>query len=205
MRRILLPLALVVLAAAPAAAQVGDSVLAVRPGDVMRLNVWRMPEFSGDFPLGNDGRVLHPLLTTVQVVGRTPEQVRAQLREVLLRYERDPQFVFGFLYRVGLSGAFRLPNLYTLPPETTLLQATAAGGGAEVDARLDRVELLRDGQVLIVDLENPSPEVAAMRIRSGDLLRVSQRRSGFRDAVSLTASLTAALAAIFAAVSAASN
>src|SRR5687768_2121930 len=157
MRRLLLPLTLVFLAATPAAAQSVDSVVAVRPGDVMRLNVWRMAEFSGDFPLGADGSVQHPLLTGVQVVGRTPTQIRAQLREVLLRYERDPQFVFDFMYRVGLSGAFRLPNLYTLPPETTLLQATAAGGGADADARLDRVELLRDGQVIILNLANPTP------------------------------------------------
>jgi polysaccharide export outer membrane protein len=193
MRRFLLPL-LFALCAAPAAAQ--DTTTAVRPADVIRLSVWRQAEFTGEFPIAPDGTILHPLLSEVRVVGRTREQVRAQLREVLLRYENDPQFVFDYLYRVGVTGEVRLPNLYPLPPETTIAQAVAAAGGAAEFGRLESVRLIRGGRETILNLRDPTPEVSEMRIRSGDEIRVTRRGASWRDYVGLGASLVAAVASV---------
>jgi polysaccharide export outer membrane protein len=197
MRRLLLTL-LLALAAAPAAAQ--DTTAAVRPSDAIRLSVWRQPEFSGEFPIAPDGTILHPLLSQVRVVGRTREQVRTQLREVLQQFERDPQFVFDYLYRVGVTGEVRLPNLYNLPPETTIGQAVAAAGGVAEYGRLDQVRLLRGGRETILDLRNPSLEISEMRIRSGDQIRVPRRGAGWRDLVGLGASMVAAVASVVAAI-----
>jgi protein involved in polysaccharide export with SLBB domain len=197
-----LPLVLLLLAAllthsGTTAAQEPPSI---RPGDVVRLAVWRLPEFSGDFTVAPDGTLLHPLLTEVRVVGRTRSEVQRDLREVLLRYENDPQLVFDYLYRVSVTGEVRLPGLYTLPPETTLGQALAAGGGATDLGRLDAVLLLRGGTETVLDLRNPSSEVAEMRIRSGDHLRVARRGAGVRDLLGLAASMVAAVASVVAAL-----
>lgn len=199
MRRILLLLLLALACAAPAGAQ-QDTTAAVRAADMVRLAVWRMPEFSGDFPVAPDGTIQHPLLTEVRVVGRTRAQVREQLREVLLRYENDPQFVFDYLYRVAVTGEVRLPNLYSLPPETTLAQAVAAAGGVSEFGRLGDVRLIRGGQEMVLDLRNPSPEVMEMRVRSGDQLRVLRRGSSFREYLQLTASIVAAVGSVVAAI-----
>lgn len=197
MRR-LLPLLLVLVLAVPAAAQ--DTVAAVRPADVVRISVWRMPEFTGEFPVAPDGSILHPLLTEVQVVGRTRDEVRQQLRQVLLRYERDPQFVFDYLYRVAVTGEVRLPNLYSLPPETSIAQAVAAAGGVSEFGRLNDVRLMRGGREMTLDLRNPSPEVMEMRVRSGDQIRVLRRGSSARDFIGLGAGLVAAVASVIAAI-----
>ena len=37
----------------------GDSLL--RPGDALRITVWRQPEFSGDFVVNPDSTIGHPL------------------------------------------------------------------------------------------------------------------------------------------------
>jgi polysaccharide export outer membrane protein len=201
MRRFLLPLLLALClapAAVPAAAQ--DTTAAVRPADVIRLTVWRQAELTGEFPIAPDGTILHPLLSEVRVVGRTRDQVRAQLREVLLRYENDPQFVFDYLYRVGVTGEVRLPNLYTLPPETTIAQAVAAAGGAAEFGRLEQVRLMRGGREVILDLRNPTPEVSEMRIRSGDQIRLDRRGAGWREFVGLGASIIAAIASVVGAI-----
>jgi protein involved in polysaccharide export with SLBB domain len=197
MRRLLL-LLLLALCAAPAAAQ--DTTTAVRPADVIRLSVWRQPEFTGEFPIAPDGTILHPLLTEVRVVGRTREQVREQMRQVLQRYETDPNFVFDYLYRIGVTGEVRLPNLYNLPPETTILQAVAAAGGVSEFGVISQVRLIRGGRETILDLRNPAPELAEMRIRSGDQIRVPRRGATWRDLVGLGASLVAAVAAVVAAI-----
>jgi protein involved in polysaccharide export with SLBB domain len=199
MRRILTALLLALACAAPAAAQT-DTTAAVRPADLVRLAVWRMPEFSGEFPVAPDGTIQHPLLTEVRVVGRTRDEVRRQLREVLLRYENDPQFVFDYLYRVAVTGEVRLPNLYSLPPETSIAQAVAAAGGLSEFGRLQDVRLIRGGQEIILDLRNPSPEVMEMRIRSGDQIRVHRRGTSALQYVGLTASVVAAVAGVVAAI-----
>lgn len=195
--RLLLCVLLLLAASGPAAAQEPSSI---RPGDVVRLSVWRLPEFTGEYPVAPDGTILHPLLTEVRVVGRSREDVHRQLREVLLRYENDPQLVFDYLYRVSVTGEVRLPGLYSLPPETTLAQAIAAGGGVSERGRLDAVRLLRGGTERILDLRNPSPELAEMRIHSGDQLRVVARGASFRDYLGLGASMVGAVASVVAAL-----
>lgn len=198
MRRILVCL-LALLFALPAAAQAGDT-LAARPGDVFRLVVWRQAEFTGEFPIAPNGTVLHPLLTDVRVVGTTRQQIAEQLREVLAQYERQPQFVFDFLYRVGVGGEVRLPNLYNLNPETTLVQAVAAAGGATDMARLDRAVLYRDGREVQVNLLRPTPEVTAMRVRSGDQIRIPRQGSPLRDYLGIGASIVAAASSLLGAI-----
>ena len=204
MRRLLLPLLLALAGALPAAAQT-DTTAAVRPADLVRLSVWRMPEFSGDFPVAPDGTIQHPLLTEVRVVGRPRDEVRRQLREVLLRYENDPQFVFDYLYRVAVTGEVRLPNLYSLPPETTIPQAIAAAGGLSEFGRINDVRLVRGGQETILDLRDPASPVMEMRVRSGDQIRVLRRGSSFRDYLGLTASIVAAVGSVVAAIVAVTN
>ena len=198
MRRPLSLLLLALACAVPAAAQ--DTIAAVRPADVVRLSVWRMPEFTGEFPVAPDGSILHPLLTEVRVVGRTRDDVRNQLRQVLLRYEREPQFVFDYLFRVAVTGEVRLPNLYSLPPETSIAQALAAAGGVSEFGRLHDVRLIRGGRELVLDLRNPSPDVMEMRVRSGDQIRVLRRGSSARDFIGLGAGLVAAVASVIAAI-----
>src|ERR1700736_1850648 len=39
------------------------------PGDVVRIVVWRKPEFSGDFVVAPDSSITHPLYREVKVVG----------------------------------------------------------------------------------------------------------------------------------------
>ena len=204
MRRLLALVLLALACAAPAAAQ-ADTTAAVRPADMVRLTVWRMPEFTGEFPVGADGTIQHPLLTEVRVVGRPRDDVRRQLREVLLRYENDPQFVFDYLYRVAVTGEVRLPNLYSLPPETSIGQAIAAAGGMSEFGRLNDVRLVRNGQEMVLDLRNPAGPVMEMRIRSGDQIRVLRRGSSFRDYLGLTASIVAAVGSVVAAIVAVAN
>jgi protein involved in polysaccharide export with SLBB domain len=159
-----------------------------------------MPEFSGEFPVAQDGTLQHPLLTQVRVVGRTREDVRRQVREVLLRYENDPQFVFDYLYRVAVTGEVRLPNLYSLPSETSIPQAIAAAGGLAEFGRINDVRLIRGGQEMVLDLRDPASPVMDMRIRSGDQIRVPRRGSSIRDYLGLTASIVAAVGSVVAAI-----
>lgn len=195
MRRLLLLLALLATSALPAAAaaQAADSA-SLRPGDVIRLAVWRQPDFSGEFAIGPEGTVQHPLLADVVVAGVPRTVVRERLARALARYERDPSFVFEFLYRIPVGGEVRQPSLYTLTPETTVSQAVAAAGGVSELGRLEQVHLLRGTSELVLNLRDPAQ--AATRVRSGDKIRVGRRSNVLRDNVGPAAAIIGAAAAL---------
>jgi polysaccharide export outer membrane protein len=177
--------------AAPAASGEG-----LNPGDQVRVLVWRKPELSGDFSIAPNGTITHPLYRSVQVTGVPLSVVEERLRTFLLQYETNPQFVIQPLVRIIVGGEVRAPNLYSVPPETTIAQAVALAGGMTDRGRLDRVRVVRAGQEILVDLTRPDASAAQLQIRSGDQISVARRASAFRDVVSPAASLVGALAAI---------
>ena len=76
----------------------------LRPGDVLRVTVWRQPDFSGEYAINPDSTVAHPLLQAVRVGGVPLSVVRARLRDFLLAYEQNPHFVVEPLYPVVVAG-----------------------------------------------------------------------------------------------------
>src|SRR5688572_5924286 len=71
------------------------------PGDSVRIVVWRKPEMSGDFIVGPDGTITHPLYRSVRVAGIPFSTAEANVRNFLARFEQDPQFVVEPLVRVA--------------------------------------------------------------------------------------------------------
>jgi polysaccharide export outer membrane protein len=196
MRRIISLLALVLAALAlPRGARAQAEPTYLQPGDQIHLVVFRQPEFTGDFMVSAEGTIQHPLLADVSVVDASRSVIRERLRAALARYERDPSFVFDFLYRVAVWGEVRQPNLLRLPPQTTIAEAIAAAGGATENAALNRVFLRREGRETQVDLQGGA-DGAGMRIRSGDQIRVPRRANVLRDYVGPFASMVGAVAAV---------
>src|SRR3954467_9544764 len=117
--------------AAPAQspAPISESV-SLAPGDSIRVVVWRKPEMSGDFIVGPDGTITHPLYQAVRVGGIPFATAQVNLRNFLARFEQDPQFVAEPLVRIAISGEVGRPAVYALRPETSIAEAVAGGGGA---------------------------------------------------------------------------
>src|SRR5687767_6498171 len=64
----------------------------LKPGDLLRITVWRKPEYSGEFGIATDGTVLHPLYRNMRVAGVSMAELEARFREYLKGLEADPQF-----------------------------------------------------------------------------------------------------------------
>ena len=156
------------------------------PGDSVRITVWRKPEFSGDFIVGSDGSITHPLYRTVRVAGVPFTTAEANVRSFLTRFEQDPQFVVEPLVRVAVSGEVGRPHVFAVRPETSIADAVAQAGGPNQFAKRDQVRVLRrdpDGgqRELYVNLLDPVGGSATARVRSGDQIVVERRRSFFRE------------------------
>ena len=189
---------LVVLAVAKLPAQgagtVPDQVL--RPGDAVRITVWRKAEMSGEFSIAPDGGIRHPLYRGVNIGGLAVASAEARVRTFLATLEETPQFVFEPLFRVLVTGEVRDPGMLLLDQGTLVVQAVATAGGPTDRARTDRVRLLRGGTVTVIDLAKPEQGLAQMPIQSGDQIYVERRSAVFRDFVLPVVSIIGSAAAI---------
>ncbi|HVH68412.1 MAG TPA: SLBB domain-containing protein [Gemmatimonadales bacterium] len=185
---------------ASGAAQARAEQAVLRPGDMLRITVWRHPEMSGEFTVAPDSALVHPLYQTVKVAGAPLPTVRERLRGLLTTYEQGVEFVVEPLFAVTVAGEVRQPNLYQLPQGTTFAQAIARAGGPTELGRLDKVHVIRRDSAMDIDLARGYSRYERLPIASGDQVLVA-RRSSFnvlRDVVYPLASLTAAVAAVLA-------
>lgn len=155
-------------------------------GDSVRITVWRKPEFSGDFIVGPDGSITHPLYRAVRVGGVPFTTAESNVRTFLARFEQDPQFVIEPLVRVAVSGEVGRPQVFAVRPETSIAEAVAQAGGPNQFGKRDRVRVLRrepDGgqREMFVNLLDPAGGSSSVRVHSGDQIVVDRRKSFFRD------------------------
>ena len=174
--------------------------LELRPGDALRVTVWRHLELSGEFVVAPDSTLVHPVYQTIKVAGVPFPEVKERLRRLLSTYEQDVQLVIEPLFPVTVAGEVRLPSLYRLPQGTTFSQAIAQAGGLTELGRLDKVRVIRRDSVMTLDLTGGYARYEGVPIASGDQILVA-RRTGFnllRDVLYPVTSLTAAVAAVLA-------
>jgi len=168
----------------------------LRPGDVIRIQVWRQPELSGDFFITEGGYIGHPLYRSIYAIARPVREVQESLRLFLLEFESEPNFVVEAFFQVAVGGQVRQPNVHALRPGTTVAEAVARAGGVTEQGRLDRVILRRDGREFRVDLTDAAGAMRLTTIRSGDEIVVLERRSWFRAYVLPTISVAGSIASI---------
>ena len=172
------------------------------PGDSVRIVVWRKPEMSGDFIVGPDGTITHPLYRAVRVAGIPFGTAEANVRNFLARFEQDPQFVIEPLVRVAVSGEVGRPQVYAVRPETSIADAVALAGGPKETGRREKVRVLRQDasgrqRELYVNLLEPEGTAAATRVHSGDQIVVDKKRSFFRDIFMPTIGVIGSAASIY--------
>jgi polysaccharide export outer membrane protein len=151
------------------------------PGDAVRINVWRMPEMSGEFEVDAAGRLLHPLYDSVKVTEVPLSVAQTRLAAVLEQQQAGAQFTLQPLLRVAVEGEVQRPSIDRHPPETTIAQAIALSGGPTDRGSLERVRLVRGSTVTRLDLRNPAGAELHLPIRSGDRIIIDRRGRTFGD------------------------
>lgn len=192
-----LAVALVALSAATSLEAQSPDGRTLLPGDQIRITVWRKPEMSCDCTVAGNGTVIHPLYREVAVAGVSLNVVEERLRAYLTRYEQNPQFVIEPLVKIVVGGEVRTPNIYSVPPETTISQAIALAGGTTERGQLHKVKVIRDRQEIRLDITRPDSDTAMLQIRSGDQILVGRRGSSPLELIAPISSTIAAGAAIY--------
>ncbi len=185
-----------------AAGQAGTAASGVlSPGDSVRISVWRSPELSGDFVVGSDGSITHPLYRTVKVAGLPTATVEANLGRFLAGFQTSPQFVVEPLIRVAVTGEVTRPTVFALRPQTTVSEAVARAGGLNqfgrpTNVRLRRTDASGKPREYYFDLNDPTDPVGSNPVHSGDLIVVERKRNLFRELVIPAVGLVGSVASI---------
>lgn len=166
-----------VVGAQPAAVTVRtavDTAAALRPGDVVRLRIWREPDLSGDFAVNESGVVVLPKVGPLQVTSEDPRSLKTRLVKAYEVYLNQVSIDVVLLRRVQVLGAVRNPGLYQVAPTMVLSDLLALAGGSTSQGNLKGVQLLRNGRKLR-DALSPSDSVGSASIRSGDQIYVPEK------------------------------
>ncbi len=115
----------------------GDYVVGAQ--DVLTVLVWSHAELSGKFNVEADGTVKLPLIDRVKVAGLTPRRIEEAIATQLIQgYLKNPQVSVTVeqykSQRVFVQGEVRLPGVYTLSGDTTLVEVLTRAGLVTPDA-----------------------------------------------------------------------
>jgi protein involved in polysaccharide export with SLBB domain len=124
-----------------------------------------------------DGNVYLPFLGAVRVTGVLGDELRRQIREGYQAAQRNAVVTVTPLYRIGVTGSVRQPGLLLVPPTDGFFDVIAMAGGFDMRAVTNKVSVVRDGQVIMLNAEeaikkgNTLP-LDALSLRSGDQIIV---------------------------------
>ena len=167
------------------------SPLAIRPGDVIRIQVWGHDELSGEFPVDENYNLLFPLVGSINVKNVTVGQLRDRLNADLSQLLQRPFFTLTPLFRVAVIGEVMKPGLYSVDPTLTVLDLLALAGGPTRQANQKKMQLIRGGKALRVSMDPSAIANSTLRelgVRSGDEL-VMPRAFLTRDDLGLILSI----------------
>jgi polysaccharide export outer membrane protein len=146
----------------------------LQPGDRIRLRVWREADMSDEFRVNTDGTVVFPRLGVRTVIGKEPGTLMRELMEDYGRVLRTPAIEITFLRRINVGGSVQRPGVYYIDPTMTVQDVLLEAGGATPLGRTDRIELIRDGELIEAKLRQDI-QLVESPIRSGDQLFVPER------------------------------
>jgi polysaccharide export outer membrane protein len=119
-----------------AGANAGVRDYRIGPNDTLDINVFQISELTRTVHVDSTGKILLPLLGSVQASGRTPDELSGDIATELKKsYMKDPQVTVAVKeaqsQRVTVDGAVMQPGVYPLTGRTTLLQAVSLAKGPD--------------------------------------------------------------------------
>ncbi len=117
------------------------------PDDAVEINVMRHPEFSGVYPINQEGKLQYKFVGDIDVSGMTKQQLEQRIREALSTYVNAPQVdvtitnyrskVFYMLGEVGAPGKY-----YMRAEAITIREALCEAGLPTTAAAMRKCRLI---------------------------------------------------------------
>jgi len=119
------------------------------PSDVLRINVWKTPDLSGEATVRPDGTISLPLIGDLRAGGRTSSQIRAEIAQRMVTFVKDESAIVTVSvltinsYRFVVSGNVEKAGAYSANHYVTVSEAIALAGGPNRFATPDETVIIR--------------------------------------------------------------
>lgn len=158
--------------------------------DEIQVSVWKNPDLSITVPVRPDGMISMPLAGDVRAGGRTPEEVAADIENILSQFLREPKVAVivanlrshEYLSRIRVTGSIETPNSMTYRQGMTVLDAVLEAGGTTEFSASNKAKLYRKGAegALIIDVRlgdilTKGDLTTNYALQPGDVITVPER------------------------------
>lgn len=167
-----------------------DDIYLLGPGDLISINVFNVPEYSGEQQVLANGNINLPAVGQLSVAGLTLPQAEQAISDIYRARVRYPQITVSLLtprqLRVAISGEIHRPGVYTMPVGEagqfpTLVNAIQLAGGLTQAADVQQVSVQRQGAN--GHMQQVTSNLSAL-IDQGDLRQDLPLRDG--DSITIT-------------------
>jgi polysaccharide biosynthesis/export protein len=159
------------------------------PGDRLRVDIFNVPEYSGEFYVLGDGAINLPVVGAIPVQGLTIQKASGLLTAYFSRYVKRPIVTISVLaprpVQFAIAGEVTRAGSYTIPFTAenrkfpSISQAIQLAGGTTQTANLRQVQVRRaaTGRIVTVNLfdvlqrGNTSQDIT---LRDGDTIYISR-------------------------------
>ena len=146
----------------------------LQAGDIISIQVFDEPELTMDATVGQSGAINYSYLGTLEVSGRSPEQLTEDITEKLRDgYLKNPSVNITVLkYRsFFVDGEVNRPGSYGYEPGLTLAKAVSLAGGLTDRASRRKIFLTRD----VDGNKNRYRVELSQSIEPGDVIEIEER------------------------------
>lgn len=118
--------------------KMADSQFGVRIGSVLNIEVFKEKELSGEYRVGETGKIIFPLIGEIQAADLSTEMFRQSLVEAMRKYIKEPMISVSLVkdkLEIGYDVVLVLGQVKTqgaqpmTPAGSSLLKAIAQAGG----------------------------------------------------------------------------
>jgi len=131
----------------PSAGTLQDEGYLLGAGDVIQVDIFDVPEYSGAYTIQADGNLNLPLVGLISVKGLTLPQASSALSRAMAPIVRRPIVTVNLTTpratKVAITGAITRPGVYTLEAFTNLTTALQQAGGVTPSADLTQIQVRR--------------------------------------------------------------
>jgi polysaccharide export outer membrane protein len=181
--RILLVIAMYLMALCVDARAVAAEDYVLQPGDQLTISVWKEADLSTDVFVRPDGGISLPLAGDIHAAGRTVEAVRQEINQRLSKYISSPTVAVIVKQALGnqifVIGKVNKPGEYPVNRPVDVMQALSIAGGTTPFAAINSISILRrDGDHQLTlrfrysDVEHGHNLEQNILLRSGDTVVV---------------------------------
>ncbi|WP_310413495.1 SLBB domain-containing protein, partial [Chamaesiphon sp. OTE_8_metabat_110] len=159
------------------------------PGDRLRVDIFNVPEYSGEFYVLGDGAINLPVVGAIPIQGLTVQRASSLLTSYFSRYVKRPIVTISVLaprpVQFAIAGEVTRSGSYTVPftgdnrKFPTISQAIQLAGGTTQTANLRQVQVRRaaTGRVIsvnIFDVLQRGNTAQDISLRDGDTIYIAR-------------------------------